>query len=43
MPVIKTAQNDDTLAIAYYRFSSNAQDAISIERQRDEVQKYTAE
>lgn len=43
MPVEHFKQNDNTLAIAYYRFSSNAQDAISIDRQRDEVEAYAKE
>lgn len=43
MPVIHFEQNDNNLAIAYYRFSSNAQDAISIERQREAVQEYAQE
>lgn len=43
MPIIKTKQNDNAYAIAYYRYSSAAQDSISIERQRDAVREYAAE
>lgn len=43
MSVIRLHQNNNNLAIAYYRYSSAAQDAISIERQRDAVCEYAKE
>lgn len=39
----KQTYNDNNLAIAYYRFSSHAQNDASIDQQREAAQKYAAE
>lgn len=39
----RVKQNDNNLAIAYYRFSSSAQNEASIDQQREVAQKYAAE
>ena len=36
----KFIQNNNNLAIAYYRFSSHAQNETSIEQQREEAERY---
>ncbi len=40
MPKRKFQQNDNNLAIAYYRYSSHSQNESSIEQQRQEAHKY---
>ena len=39
----KFVQNDNKLAIAYYRYSSSSQNDVSIEEQQELVQLYAAE
>ena len=36
----KFVQNNNNLAIAYYRYSSHAQNDASIDQQRQQAQKY---
>ena len=38
----KFKQNNNNLAIAYYRYSSHAQNEASIEQQQEAAQKYAA-
>lgn len=38
----KIQQNDNNLAITYYRYSSHAQNEMSIDQQRDAAEKYAA-
>lgn len=38
----KFQQNDNNLAIAYYRYSSHAQNEASIDQQREAAEKYAA-
>lgn len=39
----KFKQNDNNYAIAYYRFSSHAQNEASIEQQREQAMRYAKE
>ena len=43
MALRKFIQNDNSLAFAYYRFSSDAQSDASIDQQREAAHKFAAE
>ncbi|MBR1752322.1 MAG: recombinase family protein [Ruminococcus sp.] len=40
MSKLKIIQNNNNLAIAYYRYSSHAQNEASIDQQREQAQRY---
>ena len=42
MPKKKIIQNNNNLAIAYYRYSSHSQNEASIDQQREQAQRYAA-